>query len=133
MAFSFDNAFGIHAVALPLRAQRMQIIASNLANADTPNYKARDVDFRDMLQDERSGSSLKTYRTNDRHLGMSATVSNDDLKYRVPLQPSEDGNTVDAQFEQTSFADNAVRYQATLMFLTGKIRGLSEAITGGMR
>ena len=134
MAFNLDNAFGVHAQAIALRSKRMEIIASNLANADTPGYKARDLDFREVMKQQSSG--LKTYRTNARHLanaGADAMTGGDNLKYRLPLQPSVDGNTVDPQFEQTTFADNAVRFQASLMFLDGRIRGLSEAITGGLR
>lgn len=132
MAFSFDEAFGIHPQAAMLRGRRMQIIASNLANADTPGYLARDLDFREMLKSQ--GGGLQTYRTNAKHLsGANGPNGDGNLKYRMPLQPSVDGNTVDAQFEQTTFADNAVRFQASLMFLNGRISGLSDAITGGVR
>lgn len=133
MSFNLDNAFGIHARALQVRSRRIEILASNLANADTPNYLARDVDFREVLSRESHGPGLRTHRTHARHLDTTAAAAAADLKYRVPLQPSVDGNTVDAQFEQTAFADNAVRYQASLMFLGRKISGLSDAITGGMR
>lgn len=132
MAFSFDDAFGIHPQAVAMRSERMQIIASNLANADTPGYLARDLDFREVLKSQSSG--LKTYRTNARHMsGGQRPTGSAELKYRMPLQPSVDGNTVEPQFEQTTFADNAVRLQASLMFLDGRIRGLTDAITGGMR
>lgn len=132
MAFNFDNAFGVHPQTVALRSKRMEIIASNLANADTPGYQARDMDFREVMK--RQSSGLKTYRTNARHLSSATGMTgNADLKYRVPLQPSVDGNTVDPQFEQTTFAENSVRLQASLMFLDGRIRGLSDAITGGLR
>ncbi|MDH3645482.1 MAG: flagellar basal body rod protein FlgB [Gammaproteobacteria bacterium] len=131
MAFSFNEAFGMHPQAISVRGKRMEIIASNLANADTPGYQARDLDFREVLRKE--GGNLRTVRTHDRHLGHSETVPEAALKYRTPLQPSVDGNTVDPQFEQTSFADNAIRFQASLMFLDGRIRSLSDAITGGLR
>ena len=132
MAFSLDNLLGIHPQALRVRSQRMQIIASNLANADTPGYLARDVDFREVLDDEQA-APVRARRTHARHLVDSQASFDDHLRYRVPLQPAMDGNTVDAQFEQTAFADNAVRYQASLMFLNGRIRGISDAITGGLR
>jgi len=132
MPFSFNDAFGMHPQAVALRSRRMEIIASNMANADTPGYKARDLDFREVMKNNKD--SIKTYRTNPRHLsGATGSTGGADLKYRTPLQPSVDGNTVDAQFEQTAFADNAVRFQASLMFLDGRIRGLSDAITGGLR
>lgn len=133
MAFSFADAFGIHAQAVTVRTRRMQIIASNLANADTPGYQARDLDFRQVLRNE--NSSIRTVRTHARHLQDTAGdgVTNGQLKYRIPLQPSVDGNTVESQFEQAAFADNAIRLQASLRFLDGRIRSLSDAITGGMR
>ena len=131
MAFSFNEAFGMHPQAVAVRGKRMQIIASNLANADTPGFQARDLDFRDVLKKE--GGNLKTVRTNNRHLAHNPAMPEASLKYRMPLQPAVDGNTVDPQFEQTSFADNAIRFQASLMFLNGRIRGLSDAITGGLR
>ncbi len=132
MAFSFDNALGLHPQAVAVRSRRIQVIASNLANADTPGYKARDIDFREALRQEQGGS-IRTYRTNPRHLQGVASAVSPDLKYRTPLQPTLDGNTVEPQFEQAAFADNAIRFQASLMFLDGKIRGLSDAITGGLR
>lgn len=132
MAFSLDNLLGIHPQALRVRSQRMQIIASNLANADTPGYLARDVDFRDVLGGEQA-APVRARRTHARHLADNQGSFENRLGYRVPLQPAMDGNTVDAQFEQTAFADNAVRYQASLMFLNGRIRGISDAITGGLR
>lgn len=132
MALSFDTAFGIHPQAVALRSKRMQVIASNLANADTPGYQARDLDFREMLRSERSGARI--VRTHARHLDTAASRSaGGELKYRNPLQPSLDGNTVEPQFEQAAFADNAIRFQASLRFLEGRIRSLSDAITGGLR
>ena len=132
MAFSFNDAFGLHPQSIALRSQRMEIIASNLANADTPGYQARDLDFSQAMQS--NGNGIKTYRTHARHLsGAPGPNGEPALKYRNPLQPSVDGNTVDPQFEQSTFADNAIRFQASLMFLDGKVRGLSDAITGGLR
>lgn len=132
MAFSFNEAFGLHPQAIALRGKRMQIIASNLANADTPGYLARDIDFSEIMQQQKT--TQKIFRTNARHIDMGQTATgNDELKYRMPLQPTVDGNTVDPQFEQTTFADNSIRFQASLMFLDGRIRGLKDAITGGLR
>lgn len=133
MAFDFDSFLGVHPHAVKMRSQRMKAIASNLANADTPNYLARDYDFREMLANAESESG-RVRRTHDRHLAaVGVGIGHAALKYRVPLQPTLDGNTVETQFEQSAFADNAIRYQASLRFLSGRLRGLSEAITGGMR
>ena len=126
-----DPILGIHPSALLLRSSRMDVLARNLANADTPNFKARDIDFTTELDRmARGGSRLIT--TNERHMGTRAgTVGDDSLKYRNPHQPSQDGNTVETDLEQARFVENAVAYQATLLFLNGKISTLRTAITGG--
>ena len=112
------------------------VTASNIANADTPHFKARDLDFREALAAASSpgatGRPVALVTTQPGHLGgaPSADPSDAALKYRVPLAPSLDGNTVDAQLEQAAFAENAVRYQATLTFLSSRFRSLMTAITG---
>ena len=103
-----DQKLGIHATALRVRAQRLDIIASNIANAATPGYKARDLDFKAAL----AGAT-------------------DALRYRVPVQASLDGNTVELATEQVAFAENAVQYRATLSFLSGRIQGIMTALKGG--
>jgi flagellar basal-body rod protein FlgB len=113
----------------------MEVLAKNLANVDTPNYKAQDIDFKTALAQAGSpGAALPLATTTSNQIGNSATTGDIDtsgaLKYRVPLAPSLDGNTVDAQMEQAAFADNTVRYQATLTFLTGSLKDLMTAITG---
>ncbi len=130
-----NSQLGVHADALRVRSQRAELIANNLANADTPNFKARDVDFRAALAasgyaDASGGLRMNT--TQGRHLGGPEAMAGADpaLRYRQPLAPSLDGNTVDVQVEQASFAENAVRYQATLTFINSKLRGLMTAITG---
>lgn len=130
-----DQYIGVHAAALDVRARRTEVIANNLANADTPGFKARDLDFRTALAraagEQVPGVHLSTTRAG--HIGGNASAeaaSNPDLKYRTPLAPALDGNTVDAQLEQAAFAENAVRYQATLTFLNSKFRGLMTAILG---
>lgn len=135
MPLSLDQYVGVHATALEVRARRGELIANNLANADTPGYKARDIDFRQAMAraggEATSGVALST--TNPGHIGTSTSAdgaTNPDLKYRTPLAPALDGNTVDTQIEQASFAENAVRYQATLTFLNSKFRGLLTAILG---
>src|SRR5688572_12615135 len=131
MPLNLDQYIGVHAAALDVRARRGELIANNLANADTPGYQARDIDFRQAMAraagDKTVGTTLTT--TQAGHIGGTASA-NPDLKYRTPLAPALDGNTVDAQIEQASFAENAVRYQATLTFLGSKFRGLLTAITG---
>jgi flagellar basal-body rod protein FlgB len=133
MPLNLDTYLGVHATALQLRSQRTEVLAANLANADTPNYRARDLDFRNALAAASASSkSVSLATTNAGHLasvnvnGMSSL----ELKYRVPLAPAIDGNTVDVQLEQAAFAENSVRYQATLTFVSAKLRGLMTAITG---
>lgn len=130
MASPIDRHFGIHAEALQLRARRGELLASNLANADTPNYKARDLDFRAALSRAQAGQSVSVAVTHSNHIGAQPGVTSTPTLYRVPSAPSLDGNTVDAQVEQAQFAENAVRYRASLRFLSGKIHGLMTAIKG---
>jgi flagellar basal-body rod protein FlgB len=136
MPLNLDTYLGVHQDALKLYAQRTAVLANNIANADTPNYKAQDLDFRAVLAGTGSGSTggaaLALATTNGAHVsGAGATPGTaTGLKYRVPLAPSLDGNTVDVQLEQAAFADNSVRYQAALTFLSGKFKDLMTAITG---
>ena len=132
MPLNLDTYLGVHSQALKLRSQRTEVLATNLANADTPGYRARDIDFRSALAAaSKADGSVSLSTTNSSHLGAAAaTGSAAELKYRTPLAPSLDGNTVDAQFEQAAFAENTVRYQATLTFLSSKFRSLMTAITG---
>lgn len=125
-----DKLFGIHAQALMLRARKAELIASNLANADTPNYKARDIDFREVLGSEMGSGRLAMFHTHPGHMDQSAGpgLSDAAMKYRVPSQPSLDGNTVDAQVEKGEFASNSVRYMASMNFLEGRIRGLIKTL-----
>ena len=133
-----DRHFGVHAPALEFRSARSKVLASNLTNADTPNFKARDIRFEDVLQARglsRSGLAMPGVQmatTHGRHLHTGDAMNGSaDLMYRNPYQPTLDGNTVEAEVEQGKFAENAVQYQASLMFLSGKIRGLRTAIKGG--
>ncbi|MDX1250722.1 MAG: flagellar basal body rod protein FlgB [Gammaproteobacteria bacterium] len=133
MPINIDKALGIFPQALTLRARRAEIIAANMANADTPNYKARDIDFKGALKQaaDRAGSHDVTLRRTDaRHLAVGGDAMSEAVKYRIPHQSSLDGNTVDAETEQAEFTRNAVQYQATLTFLNGRIRGLMTAIRG---
>jgi len=133
VAINLNKAFGIHEVALELRAERARLLAANLANADTPNYKARDIDFNRELQQalgqQQAEVSLK--RTHQKHLDSQAGRLATRIMYRLPMQPDTgDGNSVDAQIEQAKFAQNALEYQTTLRILNGKIKGLLTAIKG---
>jgi flagellar basal-body rod protein FlgB len=128
-----NSHLGVLPSALQLQSRRTEVIASNLANADTPNFKARDIDFRAALADASApGATLPMRATSARHLGTAGIGDADKatLQYRTPLAPSLDGNTVDTHLEQAAFAENAVRYQATLTFLNSKFRSLLTAITG---
>lgn len=112
-----DSIFGVHGAALSVRSQRMGLLASNIANASTPGYKAKDIDFRAAL------SSMERAGGTDRAIDQ-ATM------FRIPTQPSMDGNTVELATEQTAFAENAVAYQTTLAFLNGRIDTLKRALKG---
>ena len=127
-----DRAFSIHDDAMILRSRRTSILAANIANADTPDYKARDMDFSSMLKQAATGQSAKLNmaRTNDSHLSTGSAQIDPDIKYRNPLHASLDGNTVDSHVEQAKFSENAVQYQTSLTMLNGKIRGLNLAIKG---
>jgi len=113
-----DSLFGIHGAALEVRGQRMGVLASNIANASTPGFKARDIDFQEALASATGPG------------GYSQAGFDGALKYRVPTQPSLDGNTVDLSQEQTAFAENAVQYQTTLSFLNGRIGQITRALRG---
>ncbi len=131
MAINFDKALGIHEKALEVRSRRAEVLANNLGNADTPNFKARDIDFEKALQQANSNQSSDLKRTHRMHIDSQLGKDIPGLSYRIPLMPDTgDGNTVDAQIEQAKFAENAMEYQATLRFLDGKFKGLLRAIKG---
>jgi flagellar basal-body rod protein FlgB len=155
-----DRYLGIHPQALTLESQRMDVLAANLANVDTPNYKARDLDFKAALaaaagpaSAPTTGAALTLTTTAPDDLTAAGTLAAADaarngstgvsesgassaasfgaaaaLKYRVPLAPALDGNTVDEQLEQSAFAENGVRYQASLTLLNVKLHDLLSAI-----
>ncbi|MDX1795853.1 MAG: flagellar basal body rod protein FlgB [Hydrogenovibrio sp.] len=132
-----ESIFGIHEHALMVRKEREGILANNLANADTPNFKARDLDWRKEMRDAQEQLDTSRFkpdmkRTNSRHIEGFADISTDDyLKYRVPTQPALDGNTVETHVEKAKFMENALQYQASLEFINGKISGIRNALTGG--
>jgi len=122
----------LHAASMAVQQQRMDVLASNIANADTPNFKARDIDFAKVLAGTQSsgGSAMTLAATDSNHASGSASSTSYPLSFRVPLQPTLDGNTVDEQVEQAAFADAVLHYQASLSFQSGEMKSLVTAITG---
>lgn len=112
-----ESLFGIHGIALELRSQRLGLITSNIANAGTPGYKARDIDFAAALKARLSGA-------NEGQAVEQAT------RFRVPVMPSLDGNTVELSTEQLAFGENAVGYSATLSFIRGRVDTITRALKG---
>jgi flagellar basal-body rod protein FlgB len=112
-----DSIFGIHAAALELRSQRMGLLASNIANAGTPGYKARDIDFASALKARLAGAD-------------ESKAIDSATRYRIPVMPSLDGNTVELSTEQLAFGENAVSYSATLSFIHGRVDTITRALKG---
>ncbi|TKB47262.1 flagellar basal body rod protein FlgB [Ferrimonas sediminicola] len=131
MAISFDKALGIHQHTLGIRSQRAEVLANNIANADTPGYKAQDVDFDQALSQAKTAQGgLSMAKTHQNHfkLGLEPAAG---LAYRVPLQPDTgDGNTVDLNIERNNFMQNNLEQQMTLEFLGGKFQGMRKALRG---
>jgi flagellar basal-body rod protein FlgB len=136
MAGRLDDAFRFNEAALSLRSQRQQVLATNIANADTPGFKARDFNFNAALQNvlERKGPEpVQLKGTASTHLSGSEELApgGTPMLYRQPSQASIDGNTVEMDVERNQFMDNAVRYEASLNFVSGQIKNLLAAIQGG--
>ncbi|MDD2686412.1 MAG: flagellar basal body rod protein FlgB [Gallionella sp.] len=135
MVSKLDDMTRFHQAALSLRSARQELLASNIANADTPNYKARDIDFASALRaaigGEGSGATSMA-RTAPAHLDGNAgsTVMGAPVMYRKPVQPSADGNTVDMDVERAQFAENALRYEASVKFLSEQMKAVMSAIQG---
>ena len=132
-AINFTNALGVHEQALHLRTQRSAVLANNLANAETPGFKSRDFDFVAALQQAQKSQQHSRLQVTHKNHVTSTRLSHGSttaLSYRVPLQKSLDGNTVDAQLESAAFARNALEFGASFRFLNGKFAGLSKAISG---
>jgi len=129
MAINFDTALGIEPKALAFREKRGEILAANLANADTPNFKARDVDFKSVLKQSMT-SGVAMERTHAGHIAPQQQVVGANVMYRNPYQVSLDGNTVEAHVEQAKYAENAVQYQASLQFISNEFSGLMTAVRG---
>ncbi|QTG92649.1 flagellar basal body rod protein FlgB [Vibrio fluvialis] len=130
MAISFDNALGIHQYTVGVRERNAEVIATNIAQANTPGFKAKGMDFQKALQAASSGANISLSRTDGRHIPASTTVTGEML-YRVPTQPDTgDGNTVDVDLERNLFMQNQLRHQASLDFLGSKFKNLTKAIKG---
>lgn len=133
MAISFQNALGIYESALRIRSERASVLSGNLANVNTPNYKARDIDFQSALQGQMGDSSRSVHlrSTHRGHIEFSQTEGlGSERLYRTPAQPSIDGNTVEEQVEHAEFMKNNLEFQASFTFLNSRFKGLSKAITG---
>ena len=127
MPLTFDDGLGVHMRAVLLRARRSEVLAANLVNADTPHYLARDMDFRAALGQARDRIAMQVTHVHHSSGGQDGPAA---LLYRMPMQPSVDGNTVDPHVEKTAFMQNALHYEVSLTFLGGRINTLLAAIRG---
>lgn len=133
MSIGIEQALGAQQEALRVYQRRHQLLASNLANADTPGYKARDLDFRAALAEAGGPEQPGMATSHDRHIGGGAGQPGGEPLYRVPNQPSLDGNTVDPDIEMSNWAENVMRYQAALQFTSSRLSSLKSALTGQQR
>ena len=124
-----DNVLGAHSTALQMRSDRAEVLAGNVANSDTPGFKARDIDFKAEFQKRLTGADSGLKMTNTRHLGIDDRT-NSQLLYRIPENFKSNGNTVEAEAEQAAFTKNAIQYQASVQFLSSKMRGIRLALKG---
>ncbi len=129
MPINFDKILGVHEQALQLRTQRASVIANNLANADTPNFKARDIDFKSVLNQQSAGNMALSTK-HQRHISGFENPMFENTLYRIPNQPSIDGNTVEEQVEHAEYMKNALAFQASFEFLNSKFKGISKAFKG---
>jgi flagellar basal-body rod protein FlgB len=133
MLSRLDETLNFHAQALRVREQRQQVLASNIANADTPNYKARDVDFRGALQGalNQRFAPLALATSSAAHLTSANSLPFETYTgYRVPMQASADGNTVNMDVERAAFTENSLHYEASVTFISSLLRGMRTAISG---
>lgn len=127
------NILSTYENALMLRAQRNEVLAANIANADTPGYKARDIDFRAAMSSALDGGSMSMTTTSAMHQQSPAMAAGwqADVAYRVPTQSTLDGNTVETDVEQAQYAENALQYRVALSFIDSQIRSIRYALKGG--
>jgi len=131
MAISIDNVFGVHENAMHLQGRRAQLLSQNLANSDTPGYKAKDIDFKAALKSASNGSFQKPLQTTQTgHIQPKGSFMGMEQLYRQPMQPSLDGNTVEPHVEMAEFTENSMRYLMTLRIMSGKINNMLSAIRG---
>ena len=131
MAISIDNTFGMHEKAMHLQSRRAQLLSQNLANSDTPGYKAKDIDFKSALKSMERGDFEKPLRaTQSGHIQPKGHFMGVEAMYRNPTQSSLDGNTVEPHVEMGEFTENSMRYLMTLRIMSGKINGMLSAIRG---
>lgn len=123
-----ESHLKVHSEALALRSQRNEILSSNIANAGTPNFKAKDLDFNNLLNNKMGFGEVNI--SDRRHFAMSFGPNEEGVKFRQNVTPSKDGNTVELHVEQMQFSENVMRYQSSLEFLNRKIAGLMSAIKG---
>lgn len=133
MVNKLDKELNFHHQALGLRVGRQELLSSNVANADTPNFKAKDIDFASTLNAKlgltSSVGKVALNTTSSMHINAGATsILGDNILYRIPLQPSVDGNTVDMDMERTRFADNAIKYDASISFISNEFKNLMLAM-----
>ena len=134
MAISLDRLSGFHQRAVNVRNDRMEVIAGNLANANTPGYKARDINFQEAMRNANYGQQHHLTRTSDKHMAGSGNILPRDIQFRETTQPDTgDGNNVEVQIERNMFLDNGLRYQASLQFLGDKFKGMKKAVSGGQQ
>jgi flagellar basal-body rod protein FlgB len=122
-----ENPFGIHEKALAVRNQRMEIISANIANADTPLFRAKDLDFKKVLANANPSPMAST---NSRHFDTGEVENMNGIVYRNPYNSSVDGNTVEINTEQAKYGEAATQYQATLQFLESRISGIRKSLRG---
>lgn len=125
---SIEEHINFHSEALALRSRRNEILASNIANAATPNFKAKDLNFKEMLMVKLEMGDLKV--SNPGHMNVVIGTNEEGIGFRQNITPSKDGNTVELHVEQMQFSENVIRYQTSLEFLNRKISGLRSAIKG---
>ncbi|MDH5660654.1 MAG: flagellar basal body rod protein FlgB [Gammaproteobacteria bacterium] len=131
MAISMDKVFGIHENAMHLQGHRAKLISQNLANSDTPGYKAKDIDFKSAMKSAANGTLQTPLKaTQGGHIQPKDYFMGSDQLYRQPMQSSLDGNTVEPHVEMSEFTENSMRYLMTLRIMSGRINGMLTALRG---
>lgn len=124
-----NQALGVHEQALQVKSRRLEVLAQNIANADTPHYKARDIDFKAVMSEAQQQETSMT-ATSSGHFGMGQGIDADGMRFRTPFNTAFDGNTVEMSVEQAQYGKAAADYQATLNFLENRVSGIRKALRG---